>query len=58
MPVEPLSEIAYVTGEAISEKVGEKLEKIPFWKKVRTYLVFIPILICVIWFIGINQGWI
>ena len=58
MPVEPLSEIAYVTGEVISEKVGEKLEKIPFWKKVRTYLVFIPILICVIWFIGINQGWI
>ena len=58
MSVEPLSEIAYVAGEAISEKVGEKLEKIPFWKKVRTYLVFIPIIICVIWFIGINQGWI
>ena len=29
MPVEPLTDIAYVTGEAISEKVGEKLEH--FW---------------------------
>ena len=58
MAVEPLSEIAFVTGEAISEKVGEKLEKIPFWKKFRTYLVFVPILISVIWFVGINQEWV
>ena len=57
MPVEPLTDIAYVTGEAISEKVGEKLEKIPFWKKFRTYLVFVPILISVIWLVGINQEW-
>jgi len=58
MPVEPMTEIAYITGEAISEKVGEKLEKIPFWKKIRTYLVFVPILVCTIWFIGISQEWI
>ena len=58
MPVEPLTDIAYVTGEAISEKVGEKLEKIPFWKKFRTYLVFVPILISVIWLVGINQEWV
>tara|TARA_B100000902_G_C27211961_1_gene864897 strand:- start:529 stop:705 length:177 start_codon:yes stop_codon:yes gene_type:complete len=56
MPVEPLGEIAYITGEAISETVGKKLEKIPFWKKIRTYLVFVPILVCIIWFVGINQG--
>ena len=54
MAVEPLSEIAFVTGEAISEKVGEKLEKIPFWKKFRTYLIFAPIVICVLWFISIE----
>ena len=58
MPVEPLTDIAYVTGEAISEKVGEKLEKIPFWKKFRTYMVFFPILISVIWFVGTNQEWV
>ena len=58
MPVEPLTDIAYVTGEAISEKVGENLEKIPFRKKFRTYLVFVPILISVIWFVGINQEWV
>ncbi len=57
MPVEPIGDIAYIAGEAISETVGEKLEKIPFWKKIRTYLVFVPILVCVIWFVGINQGW-
>ncbi len=57
MPVEPIGDIAYIAGEAISETVGEKLEKIPFWKKIRTYLVFVPILVCVIWFVGMNQGW-
>tara|TARA_B100000214_G_scaffold368724_1_gene340682 strand:- start:476 stop:652 length:177 start_codon:yes stop_codon:yes gene_type:complete len=57
MPVEPIGDIAYIAGEAISETVGEKLEKIPFWKKIRTYLVFVPILVCIIWFIGINQSW-
>ena len=54
MAVEPLSEIAFVTGEAISEKVAEKLEKIPFWKKFRTYLIFAPIVICILWFITIE----
>lgn len=54
MAAEPLSEIAFITGEAISEKVGEKLEKIPLWKKFRTYLIFFPILICILWFIMID----
>lgn len=54
MAVEPLSEIAFITGEAISEKVGEKLEKIPLWKKFRTYLVLAPIIICILWFIAIE----
>ena len=54
MAAEPLAEIAFITGEAISEKVGEKLEKIPLWKKFRTYLIFFPILICILWFIMID----
>ena len=54
MAVEPLSEIAFITGEALSEKVGEKLEKIPLWKKFRTYLILAPIIICILWFITIE----
>lgn len=54
MAVEPLSEIAFITGEAISEKVGEKLEKIPLWKKLRTYLILAPVIICILWFITID----
>tara|TARA_Y100001968_G_C19288820_1_gene683140 strand:+ start:426 stop:539 length:114 start_codon:yes stop_codon:yes gene_type:complete len=33
MPVEPIGDIAYIAGEAISETVGEKLEKFHFGKK-------------------------
>jgi len=52
MPVEPITDVAYVAGEAISEKMGEQLEKIPLWKKVRPYLLFVPILICILWYIA------
>ena len=54
MAVEPLSEIAYIAGEAVSEKVGEKLDKVPLWKKVSPYLLFVPILICFLWFIAFD----
>tara|TARA_B100001113_G_C20979522_1_gene565438 strand:- start:514 stop:714 length:201 start_codon:yes stop_codon:yes gene_type:complete len=57
MAPEPFTEIAHIAGEAISETVGEKLKKIPFWRKVRTYLLFVPLLVSIIWFISINQGW-
>jgi len=50
MPVEITSELAYAAGEAISENIGEKLEKIPFWKKIRTYLLLAPVLVCTIYF--------
>ena len=52
MPVEPITDVAYVAGEAISEKMGEQLEKIPLWKKVRQYLLFVPILICILRYIA------
>ena len=58
MPVEPIGDIAYIAGEAISETVGEKLEKIPFWKKIRTYLVLTPLLVCTIYFMAITFEWI
>ena len=54
MAVEPLSEIAYIAGEAVSEKVGEKLDKVPLWKKVSPYLLFVPFLICLLWFIAFD----
>jgi hypothetical protein len=54
MPHELAGQLAYTAGEAISENIGEKLDKIPFWKKIRTYLVFIPILVCTIYFIAIS----
>ena len=41
MPVEPITDVAYVAGEAISEKMGEQLEKIPLWKKVRPFVIWI-----------------
>ena len=52
MPVEPITDFAYVAGEGISEKMGEQLEKIPLWKKVRPYLLFGSILICILWYIA------
>ena len=54
MPVEPITDVAYVAGEAISEKMGEQLEKIPLWKKVRPYLLSIPVLICIVWYIAFD----
>ena len=58
MPHEIAGQLAYTAGEAISENIGDKLDKIPFWKKIRTYLVFIPILVCGIYFIAISLEWI
>tara|TARA_B100001996_G_C18465620_1_gene517877 strand:+ start:37 stop:255 length:219 start_codon:yes stop_codon:yes gene_type:complete len=58
MPVEITSQLAYAAGEAISENIGEKLEKIPFWKKIRTYLVLTPLLVCTIYFMAITFEWI
>ena len=58
MPHEIAGQLAYTAGEAISENIGEKLEKIPFWKKIRTYLVLVPVLVCTIYFVAISLEWI
>lgn len=49
MPHEIAGQLAYTAGEAISENIGDKLDKIPYWKKIRTYLVLVPVLVCTIY---------